>query len=667
MYVASKHLESHLPGLPSITVTGGLVSYRIRGNASRKPKISTKALLLSSSALIAVLAAASAANAQGVTALEGITIYSANRTPTEAAKVGSSVEVLTEKDLEKQSRTYVKDYLEQLPGVSFAQSGPPGSTTRINIRGAGPQYVKVLVDGMDVSDPSQPQTGTAFEHLLVGDVSRIEVLKGSQSTLYGGDAVGGVINIETKTATKPGFSQRGGAEGGQYNTFSGAYTTGYAAADGSNIAFTVQGVDTDGFSAASVGTEDDGYQNLTFSGRGEYHISPAMKLFFAARTVEADHDYDGYLSVPPYTFGDAAEAGKYSQQAGRVGTEFTLLNGAFVNTFALQGMRLERDSFVSGVRNRWYDADRVKAEYKGVLTFNDQLSLLVGADWEEQGAENNTMGGNRTAADVTGVFTQLMMEPIDGLVLTAGGRIDEHSDFGQFNTYRLTGAYLLPGTETKLRGTVGTGFRAPSLFELFDPYYGNPTLQPEESKSWDVGIEQGLLNGRVKLGATYFELDTDNLIQYTCGFPEIPPCYVNVPGVTHREGVELTATALVTDGVAITAGYTYVEAKEADGDPLIRVPKHTFVVGVDLQPTDKVELNVTGKYVADTLDSQFPGTVALDDYFLLSAKASYEFTPGWKAYVRGENLLDEEYETLLGFGTAGASVYGGLTMALPSD
>lgn len=666
-----------LPALSVITGTGDSVFYSSRKGAPYKS--SARAALLSSSAVVAMVAVMTPASAQGVTELEGITVYSANKTPTEAAKVGSSVEVLTEKDLEKQSKTFLKEYLEQLPGVNFSQGGPPGSSTSISIRGASAKYVKVLIDGMDISDPTGVETVAQFEHMLVGDVMRIEVLKGSQSTLYGGEAVGGVISIETKAARRPGFSHSGGAEGGRYNSYRGAYTAGYAAADGSNIAFTVQGVDTDGFSAVEAGREDDGYQNLTISGRGEYYLSPSMKIFFAARSLDVDVDYDGF--VPPmYTsLGDTLQSSTTKQQAGRVGTEFSLLNGAFQNTFAIQGMEIQRDLYDTGFRSGWYDGDRVKGEYKGVLSFNDSLSLLAGADWEELGAETASSGG-RQVSEVTGAYAQLMAEPIEGLVLTGGARIDDHSAFGKFNTYRLTGAYLVPGTETKFRGSYGTGFRAPSLDELYGGVpasmwgpaviYGNPDLQPEESKGWDAGIEQGFLGGRLRLGATYFELDTLNLIDYTgaCFADPSAVCYENIDGVTERRGVELTAVALVTDGIAVTAGYTYTDTEEENGDRLSRVPRHNFVIGIDLQPMDKVELNVTGKYIADTLDTVSPTTQApLDDYFLVSAKAAYEFTPGWKAYVRGENLLDEDYQTVLGYGTAGLSVYGGVTMNLPSD
>ena len=214
---------------------------------------------------------------------EAPVVFSANRTPTDYAKVGSSVSVITEKDIDAQSKAFLQDYLQQVPGVTFTQAGPYGSTTSLRMRGASQNYVKVLIDGMDIGDPSGTQTAPALENLLVGDVAQVEVLKGSQSTLYGGDAVAGVISIDTKYAKQPGYFQSGGGEYGTYNTSRGAYSAGYAAQNGSNVAFTVQGVNTDGFSAAARQPEDDGYKNLTLSGRGEYKLSEAMTVFFAGR------------------------------------------------------------------------------------------------------------------------------------------------------------------------------------------------------------------------------------------------------------------------------------------------------------------------------------------------------------------------------------------------
>lgn len=585
-------------------------------------------------------------------------VFSANRTPTDYAKVGSSVSVITEKDIDAQSKTYLQDYLMQVPGVSVTSAGGFGKTTTFQLRGFNQNYVKVLVDGMDMSDPAGTQTATAFEHLLVGDVAQVEVLKGSQSTLYGGDALAGVISIDSKYATRPGLFQSGGAEYGTYNTWRGAYTAGYGAADGSNVAFTVQGVNTDGFSAAVNQPEDDGYRNGTISGRGEYRISDTVTVFFAGRAMEAHNEYDS----PPL---DAFNVVDITQNAGRVGANVSLLDGHFVNTIAIQGMQVTRD-YSTPPYSAWYDGDRVKGEYRGVFSFNKQLAIVGGVDWERTGAEN-AFDTERRTAEVTSPYAQLIVEPIDGLVLTGGARIDDHSMFGQFDTHRLTAAYLIPNTQTKLHASYGTGFRAPSLYELFDPYSGNPNLKPETSKSWDVGFDQGFMNNRFGFGATYFNIDMTNRIDYvSVGWSG---SYVQVPGLTQTNGVELTAFAKLSAHLVLNGAYTYTGSEEPDGTRVTRVPRHSLVLGLTAQPLDKLSVNVTGQYLADNLDAVgYPAVdQKVDDYFLLSAKVGYEILPGTIAYVRGENLLDEKYTTIVNYANPGLTVFGGVQFALPAN
>lgn len=578
-------------------------------------------------------------------------IFSANRTPTDYAKVGSSVSVITEKEIDSQSKTFLQDYLQQVPGVNISTTGGVGKTTTFMLRGLGQRYVKVLVDGMDLSDPTSTQTQTSFEHLLVGDVAQIEVLKGSQSTLYGGDAVAGVISVDSIAATRPGLFQSGSAEYGSYNTWRGAYSAGYADTDGSNVAFTVQGLDTDGFSAARYGTEDDGYRNITLSGRGELKISDSVSVFFAGRGYEARNDYDTSSGTDAYFTSDA------SLHAGRLGANVSLFEGTFLNTIAIQGMQVQRDNYDS--YPAWFDGDRVKAEYRGVLSFSKQLALVAGADWERNGATTNQV--SRKEVEVTSPYAQMIVEPLTGLVLTAGARIDNHSAFGAYDTHRFTAAYQLP-SETRFHASYGTGFRAPSLNELYGPYGANPDLHPETSESWDAGVEQRFLNDTVGIGITYFSVDVTDLISYTTG-------YVQVPGVTESSGVELTGFAKLSSNLMVNAGYTYTDSRNPNDTRAIRVPRHSLALGLTAQPTDKLSVNVTGLYVADVLDSDFSSwpssDVPIDDYFLLSAKVGYEVLPGTIAYVRGENLLDEDYTTVINYNNPGVSVYGGVQFALP--
>lgn len=625
--------------------------------------------LLSSATLIALFAASTFsigahAQAQENTALEEIVII-ANRTPLEVNKVGSTVEVIDEEELQKHSQYELKDYLERLPGISFAQNGPAGSTSTIRIRGASGKYVKLLVDGIDISDPSGTQTLVAFQHLLVGDVKRIEILKGSQSTLYGSEAVAGVISISTKTAENGSFV-RAGTEYGQYNTKVGHATVGYGN-DKGNFTFSAQGIHTDGFSALDENdgyTEDDGYENRTFSGRGEFNVTNNVSIFFAARSLYAKNELDDNSATDPE---NPAYDFTTKQKAGRVGTNITLFDGAFQNTFALQAMNVERDNVTSFPNS--FEGGRVKAEYKGVMELDPRLTFMFGADHERTSAL--TSDGVDESVELNGIFAQLLVEPIKNVNITAGVRRDDHETFGQFDTYRVTGAWYIPESDTKFRASYGTAFRAPSLYELYAPHFisgfppfGNTNLQPEESEGWDVGIDQTLAQGRLALSATYFNLDTENLIDFVSTDPvNFIGAYYQIPGITKRRGVEVSAKAQITNWLSASAAYTYTIAREANGDRLARQPRNLFTLGADIRPTDKTLLTVTANIVDDTVYKVFgvDGTLPLDDYVLVNAKLSYDVNENWSAYIRGENLLNDEYQTVNGYGTSDLAVYGGVT------
>ena len=599
---------------------------------------------------------------------EGVS-YSANRTPTDMSKVGSTVEIVTGKQIEAQSRPFVRDYLDELPGVTTAQSGPAGSQATLSIRGADQKYVKVLIDGIDVSDPSVTQTAPAIEHLMTGDVGRMEVVKGSQSTLYGGEAVGGVITITSKDAPL-GPSMGGMIEGGSYDTGRGFATAAYGAPEG-YARFSVQGILTEGFSAADErygNTEKDGYSNVTFSGSGEYALSNAVKLFFAGRAIDANVKFDDGATPAGYP-GDSNARVVSQTDAGRAGAEVKLFDGAFVNTFAIQGFEVDRN-YTGGVyysaAPAFYNGDRIKGEYLGTLTANDWLTFVAGADYERDGADSTYTDGRRTV-DLAAGFGQVQVQPFKGLTLTAGGRDDENSAFGNFPTYRVTSAYFIDSTETKFRASNGTGFRAPSLYELYAPYYGNSNLQPETSFSWDAGVDQFFYKGRYRLSATYFELDTTDEISFGVDAAHPLGGYIQIPGTTHRTGVELSANIPVNPWLSFYASYTYTDARTDAGVRLWRIPYNTFAFNVNTLFFDCVKATVTTRVALDTVDVFFnqvtyaSRTVPLENYVLLNAKLSYDITPTVTAYVRGENLLDQKYETVFGYGTPGISGYAGLT------
>ena len=583
-------------------------------------------------------------------------VITANRTATDINKVGATVEVIDRQEIEAQGQAYVKDYLNRLPGITVTQNGPPGSASNIQIRGALGQYVKVLIDGIDVTDVAAPQAVASFEHLLVGDIERIEVLKGAQSTLYGSEAVGGVISITTRRAAR-GIAARGHIEGGSYNTQLGVANVSYGT-DKGDISFTAEGVRSDGFSAADENagnTERDGYENRTFSGTAQYRFNDALRVFFVARSTSSEVELDGFSFVTGLPTDNLIDKSTFALRAVRGGTEIKLFDGRFTNTLAVQHIGIDRENF--GDFPATFASERTKYEYQGVARFSSAVTAMVGAARDEISART-TSAFSTTSPDeaIASVYGQLLLEPFRNFNLTAGARRDDYSTFGTFDTYRFTTAYYVPDWGTKLRASYGTAFRAPSLFELYDPVYGNTALTPEESRGWDAGIDQTLTGGRFKASATYFDLNIDNLVQFV-----FPVGYSNVPGETRRRGVELAARAELTSWLTATGAYTFTDAVDALGNPLIRVPRYVTTLGVDAKPTERLTVNATLHIVRDTLDS---GNFVLDNYELLNANVSYALSDNLTAYIRGVNLLNQEYQVIRGYGTSDLAFYAGLKLSL---
>jgi len=595
----------------------------------------------------------------------GTVVISANRNPTDQAKVGSSVTVIGRDELERSKETLVKDVLDRVAGLNFTQNGPAGTATTIEMRGAYAGYVLVRIDGIDVSDPSASQVAAAFEHLATADVERIEILRGSQSALYGGTAVGGVIDITTKKAEAGGVHHTATAEAGSYGTLAGTYGLS-AATDTSEINVSVSRYHTDGFSAADSrngNAEKDGYDNTTFSANASHRIDEVFRVFGAMRYTRYDVQTDRFVfgvGAVDEAPGAPREHTEGENFGGRVGADVDLLDGRFKNTFAVQRWQSDRDGWGASP-HWWYRGERTKFEYLGSFRATDTVGLSFGVDHALEKATSSSLEGD--IAD-TGVFGQVSWEPLKGVTLTAALRDDHHSKFGDHPTHRLTAAWT-PFEGTRLRTSWGTGHRAPSVSELFTPVYGNANLKPETSESFDVGVDQKVWGGRASASVTVFSLDTTDLIGYdSATFQSI-----QIAGVTRRKGVELTGRVQALDWLGLDAGYTYTDAHKADGSRLVRVPRHKVTAGATATPFEKTTVSVRGTFVSDMQDTDY--SIVLPDwsspvrtlpaYFLLDATVKYALTDNLEFSLKGKNLLDRKYETVWGYGTPGASVYAGVT------
>lgn len=582
-------------------------------------------------------------------------VVTPNRTPMEKSKVGSTVNTISQKEIEHQSLPLVVDYLNLVPGIAISSTGGIGSEGTLSMRGAPRRYVKTLYNGIDISDPTNTQVQTSYQYLLSGGIENIEILKGSQSTLYGSDAIAGVISIDTLGDVEPGVRHIIEGEGGSYGTARGHYGL-RAANDRGKFGFNAIGIRTDGISSAAAGTERDGYENVTLDVNGEYRINDNFSVFASGLYIDAQAAYDNAFTSPPTD--DLLNTNYTEQLAGRMGFNLDLMDGRLKNTVSVQGFDISRDIVSTGFLAN-YKGKRIKADYQGSYEATNWLLLQYGADHEQQTSDTLTSIGTPFEAatsdsfSMTGVWGQAVIQPIEALTITAGLRHDDHSEFGGHTTYRGTASYVVADWGTRLHSSVGTGFRAPSLYELNDPFSGNPALKPETSFTFDIGVEQSFLDGRAVADVTFFTADIDDLIinDASTGF-----VYRQIPGTSKQHGVETSLTYAVNGWLDVGASYTYTESYDQTGARLPRVPRHAIGLMASAQPWEKWVFSSAAKIAIDTVDTDGFG---LDDYVLLDAKIAYKPTDSTEFYVRAENLLNQDYQTARGFNTPGFSAFAG--------
>lgn len=631
--------------------------------------------LIASAASAALLLTAGSAAAQTAAAvtdpslLEDV-VVTANRSAQSADRVGQSVTVLTAATIEANQTVGVADLLVRTPGVSLSRTGGIGSATSVRIRGAETDQTVAIIDGVKLNDPSGTGGGYNFGNLLVGDIARIEVLRGAQSTLWGSQAIGGVVNIVTAEPTKP-FQASIDAEAGSRGT---TYLRGAIGGAGERATWRLAAshYNTDGFSAFARGTENDGYENFGLSGRANIRIVEGVSLDLRAVYSDATVGIDGF-PPPFYAFADTREISKTKELVVYSGLNFDLLDGRLGNRVAYAYTKTDRrnenpDQAGNPVT---FDAqgENRRVEYQGVLNIREGWTATFGAEHEESEF-------SRFDATINGVYAQVQAEVAPGLTLTGGLRRDDHDTFGGKTLGQVAAAWSLNEGATVLRASFGQGFKAPSLYQLYSDY-GNAGLRPEEADGWDAGVEQHLLDGALVLSATYFARETTNQIDYvsctsTATPATTPLCFVggvrrfgyysNV-ALTEADGVELAADYEI-GAFSIRANYTQTNTENrtpgaALGRQLARRPKEAANLTVGYVWPFGLSTSVAVHHSGDSFDNA-SNTVRLAGYTLVDLRASYPINDTLELYGRVENVGDKVYETTRDYGVAGRGTFIGV-------
>ena len=624
-------------------------------------------------------------------------IVSATKTPIPVKEVTSSVEVISGEQMQQRKLRTVAEALRWAQGLAVFQSGGPGTVVDVRMRGGTPEQTLVLIDGAIVN--SATLGSYDFAQLTSDNIERIEILRGSQGMMWGSDAMGGVINITTKRGREtPNISAF--AEYGSFATIrEGATVSGKKGAF--DVAASLTRWDTSSFSAINYrrgASERDGYHNWQGSVRLGVDLPHDGRLEFNFRWMNGITNFDGF-SFNPVTFtSDPADvlgakstsqqyvySGSYTQPITNWWSQKLTLARATENLRSYLGS-LQRN-LLTGVEDVPFQiASEInttsnRIEWQHDFQIAKPLAVTAGYQFREQIGENfDTLAGtttvpNKVVSSNAG-FAEAKLNLWDRLFGTAGIRQDEYNVFGSATTYRVTAGYLHKETGTKLRGSYGTGFRAPTINQLFFPGFGNPNLKPEKSRGLDIALEQSLLNDRVFLSAGYFWNRYQNLILSVfdpVGCAAIPDtqgfCAQNI-GTSRAEGIEASAKAqLIRDepwikSLALQIQYTYTStndltAGENQDTRLPKWPLNQWSAILSYQPIEALRANLEGRYVGQRYNN-VGNKDSIPSFVVWNLSATYDVNTHMQAYVRADNIFNEKYEEVLFFGTPIRSVFGGV-------
>jgi vitamin B12 transporter len=628
-------------------------------------------------------------------------VVSATKTSVPLSQVTSAVEVISGEELERKKIKTVIDALRLADGVFATSSGGPGTEATVKMRGAFARHTLVLVDGVIVNSPT---TGAYdFANLTAENIDRIEILRGAQSMLYGSDAIGGVINIYTKKGSgKPTVSAFM-----EYGSFATAREGAQVSGAKGPIDFSVSlsRWDTSSFSAINYqrgAFERDGFHNWQASGKLGMALPKDGRLEINLRWYNSDVNFDGFADsgAPADVFGakqttrNLIVSGSYDQPLTSWWTQKLTLaqaNERQISRSGAIGYNLNTRQYIPADPNSCFpnfdtcftpfvsDLEILNRRLEWQHNFQIGKPLLFTAGYqfrEEQGDATGFFGSaqpNKLISSHAG-FAQAQVNVWDRLFLTGGVRQDMYNVFGDATTYRVTGGYLVKETGTKFRASYATGFKAPTLNDLFFQGFGNPNLKPEKSRSMDAAIDQNLLDGRVQLTAGYFWNRFRDLIQFAsipsplCPASSFGFCPINV-AEAKTQGWELGFKAQIVKGLDVKGQYTYTLTRAFDtpinplgsDKRLPRWPVDQVTLGLAYQPVEAARINVDYRFVGARNNNLANSPNQRQGSFgVVNASATYDVTRNWQVFGRIDNLLNQKYEEILFFGTPIRSVFGGV-------
>jgi vitamin B12 transporter len=617
-------------------------------------------------------------------------VISATKTPVPVTQLTSAVDIITEEDLKSRKIRTVAEALRFVPGVTVFSNGGPGTTTTARIRGSNADQVLVLIDGAIMNSATLGSFN--FANLTTDNIERIEVLRGAQSMLWGADAMGGVINIVTKRGAGPATA----SAFFEYGSFSSIREGGQVFGQKGPIDFTaaLSRWDFTGFSQVNYrrgASERDAFRNWQGSGRVGVALPRDGRLDLSFRLLQGKVNIDNGFSPGFDVLGGFSGSQQFIYSASYLQPITAWWSQALTASRQTESLEtrpgtIQRNVLTGVVSTPFGNPSEIntlanRLEWQHNFQIGKPLLVSAGYQFRDQQGENiNLTSGttpisNRIISSHAG-FAQAQLNLWDRVFATAGIRQDDYNVFGSATTYRTTVGYLHHETGTKVRATYATGFRAPTINQLFFPDFGKPDLKPEKSKSMDVGVDQYLLNGQLTLSATYFWNRFQDLIvaqqsATVCGVGDFGAnfCAQNIGEVSSKGWEASVRYTVVHDrpgvkNLYLQGQYTHTMTRnlsQPGGNRQPRFPVDQWSLVVGYQPIEPLLVSLEGRYVGSRFED-VNNLQRLGSFDVWNLVANYGITKYVQAYVRAENLFNEKYEEILNFGTAVRSVFVGVKL-----
>lgn len=578
-------------------------------------------------------------------------VYSASKSLVSTTNVTDNVSIITSEELSQKGISTVTEALNTISGISTTSQGGKGTLSSVFVQGMANKYTLLLVDGIRYNDPSN-SSGADFSNLLVGDIERIEVIKGAQSGVWGADAAAGVVNIITKSASK-GTHGSAGVEIGSYGHKSFNTSLSHKT-DKFDAILSVQRVVEDGFSAQAPwrkdidNYEDDSYRNTTINLKTGYWINDSNRIEAGYHDINALSSYDGFsFDMSTFTYvsdPNMIQRSDFRQRSGYLNYKYFVANHTIEATLSKSTFERKELEASNSYDVKNYEAEVPSIEMKDTWKYYDNATLVFGGTYEKRNLDIEYVAQSKEELNENSKALYMNnTNKFSNVILIEALRYDKYSDFDDKMTGKVGVKYLF-SNDFNIYTNYGTAYKIPNIWELM---YSNGDLKPENIQSFNVGLQYAGLT------INLFRNEIEDMISWDSATWNNK----NIDGTSVLKGIEISYEQQLFNALLAGANYTYVDAKDEDGDRLVNRPRYQTTVYATYLPIKQIAWNINGTHIGSREDSSSNET---GNYFVANTKLTYHVNKNVDVYVKVNNLFDRYYQTVYGYASPERSYYAGI-------